>query len=218
MAEPNIVDFLLSRRIELVFDVGANAGQYGRWLRQRGYRGRIVSFEPIAEVFRQLEASAANDPLWDVHNCGLGAAAAEAEINVSHLTVYSSLLSVREAARTFDENSTVTRAETITVRTLDEMARDLPAARSFLKIDTQGYERHVLAGAGETLPHLLGVQMELPVIHLYADTWTMSEALDAMTGHGFVLSLASVVNYHSRDACAVVEFDCVFRRRSAIDD
>lgn len=218
MTEPDIVDFLRTREIERVFDVGANAGQYGSWLRERGYRGRIVSFEPIAEVFGQLAAQAADDPLWDVHNCGLGSAAGKAEINVSHLTVYSSLLPMRAAARTFDDNSEVTRAETIAVRTLDAMARDLPPARSFLKIDTQGYEREVLRGASETLPQLLGVQMELPVVHLYAGTWTMSEALDAMTGHGFVLSLASVVNYHSRDACAVVEFDCVFRRRSTIDD
>lgn len=217
MSEPDVVDFLHSREVELVLDVGANAGQYAGWLRERGYLGRIVSFEPIAEVFAELAAKAEGDPLWDVHHCALGAEPGEATITVSRWTVFSSLLPMRQAARTFDENATATRDETVTVRTLDQMAAGLPPARTFLKIDTQGYERAVLAGAGATLPRLVGLQMELPVIHLYEGSWTMSEALDAMAGNGFVLSLASVVNYHTRDPCAVVEFDCIFRRRSEID-
>lgn len=218
MSEPDVVDFLASREIDLVFDVGANYGQYGRWLRERGYRGRIVSFEPIAEVFAELEGHAAADPLWQAHRCGLGAASGEAVINVSRSTDFSSILPTRQAADTFSVEANVARTETIAIRTLDEMAADLDLSRSFLKIDTQGFEPEVLAGARDVLPRLRGVQMELPVIHLYEGGWTMSEALDTMRGHGFVLSLTSVVNHHWQDPCAVVEFDCVFRLRSTIDD
>lgn len=218
MSEPDIIDFLHAREIDLVFDVGANYGQYGRWLRERGYKGRIVSFEPIAEVFKELEGHAAADPLWDAHRCGLGAEAGEATINVSRSTDFSSILPTRQAADTFSSEANVARTETISIRTLDEMAAGLDLARSFLKIDTQGFEPQVLAGAGAVLPRLRGVQMELPVIHLYEGGWTMSEALETMREHGFVLSLTSVVNYHWQDPCAVVEFDCVFRLRSEIDD
>ena len=41
---------LRQRAIDLVIDVGANAGQFGAGLRRIGYQGRILSFEPVAST------------------------------------------------------------------------------------------------------------------------------------------------------------------------
>lgn len=52
------------RKIDLVLDVGANRGQFATALRDElGYRGRIVSFEPLKDVFPLLQQAAAQDPL-----------------------------------------------------------------------------------------------------------------------------------------------------------
>lgn len=48
-------EVLLRLEIDCVFDVGANCGQYGQNLREIGYRGTILSFEPGLLAFRDLE-------------------------------------------------------------------------------------------------------------------------------------------------------------------
>src|SRR5262245_1824888 len=69
--------------VDTVFDIGANSGDSGQYLRNLGFRGRIVSFEPVAAVYRQLAARAADDPLWDCENIALGDEAGERRIHVS---------------------------------------------------------------------------------------------------------------------------------------
>ena len=51
------IDFIRSRNVDLVVDVGANVGQYGEPLRKEGYLGRIVSFEPIGEAYQVLAST-----------------------------------------------------------------------------------------------------------------------------------------------------------------
>jgi len=44
---------LAYHNIDLVFDVGTNIGQYAKLLRELGYSGRIVSFEPRSSAYSQ---------------------------------------------------------------------------------------------------------------------------------------------------------------------
>ena len=97
-------------------------------------------------------------------------------INVSKASVFSSLLEQRAAAVAFDANATSTGTEEVTVATLDQFAPAFAGRACFLKIDTQGYERQVLLGAKATLPMLQGIQLELPIIHLYAGVWGLPKA------------------------------------------
>lgn len=54
-------------RIEVVLDVGANDGDFGRKIRDEGYRGRIASLEPNPAAYERLCGAIVNDPLWEAH-------------------------------------------------------------------------------------------------------------------------------------------------------
>jgi FkbM family methyltransferase len=213
---PNLIDFLESRAVSVVFDVGANEGQYGLFLRDLGFRGRIVSFEPVKASFDVLQQCAARDHQWTVYNCALGAQAGTASIQVSGATAFSSMLPRTAAAAAF-ASSCPAYQEDVEVLKLDRFLPFYRSRKCFLKIDTQGFERAVLEGADAALKSLAGVQLELPIIHLYENVWSYTEAIEFMAARGFVLGQTFPVNYHPGDPGAVVDLDCVFRRKQDFD-
>jgi FkbM family methyltransferase len=209
---PDLVQFLQSRSINLILDVGANEGQFAQEVRTRGYAGKIISFEPVAETFRQLQQNCALDNNWDCRRMALGDSAGTAEINVSKNTAMSSIVSQTDIGRNSIYDADVVRIETVQIETLDAIFSEFADSRVFLKIDTQGFEQNVLNGGKHILRLLLGVQLELPLIHLYQGTWKFDEALRFMREAGFTLSQMRPVTYYSEDPVSLLEVDCIFRR------
>jgi FkbM family methyltransferase len=212
----DLVDFIEDRKIDVVIDVGANVGQFGESLRADGYRGRIISFEPIQAEFEVLSRKAAADHNWEAHRYALGAAAGTAQLHVSKLSVYSSILGLSEAARLHDERTATDHIEEVPVCTIDEIAARLTGG-ILLKVDTQGYEKQVLEGGVATIPKLLGIMLELPVIRVYQGEWQFQEALNFMRGIGFVPAQIQPVGYHGADKVSATEFDCLFRPVGHLD-
>src|SRR5947209_5385885 len=69
--------FLISHRINVVLDVGANEGQFAAKLRRLGFGGRIVSFEPDPRVYPGLVERHRHDPAWRSYPIALGDADTE---------------------------------------------------------------------------------------------------------------------------------------------
>jgi FkbM family methyltransferase len=175
--------------IDQVLDVGANAGQYARQLRAEGYRGRIISFEPLSSAFADLSAAARGDPDWVVRHEALGREPGRAAINVAGNSWSSSLLPMLDRHREAAPESAYVGQEDVLVRTLEAACAELlPAgARPFLKIDTQGFTLEVLAGAGRSLEQMLGVQVELSLVPLYAGEPLIGPVLTHLYDRGFTL-------------------------------
>jgi FkbM family methyltransferase len=208
---PHLGDFLTSRNCDLVIDVGANAGQFGQRVRELGYAGRMVSFEPVESTYRQLAAQADAD--WQVFHVGLGAAAGEATINVSLDSVFSSLKPLADDTERLFSIARTVRTETVRIERLDDVLRDIPAARPFLKIDVQGFEQEVLAGAPDTLARAIGLMIEIPVTRLYEGNWDFVSAMRFFDEAGFEPAQIRPVSMHPDDPVAAVEFDFLFRRK-----
>ena len=151
--------------IDLVLDVGANQGQYSQRIRQLGYTGPIVAFEPIKAVYDRLVANFAGDRLLDARNCAVGSSEGMIDLHVSGNTVSSSTLAILDRHVEADPASAYVGVESVESVTLD--ALDLAAGRIWLKVDVQGAEGSVLAGARRLLGRVRVVQLELSLVELY---------------------------------------------------
>ena len=173
--------------VDLVIDVGAAGGSYGQQLRNHGYTGRIVSFEPLAASFAELAQATADDTDWEIHNLALGEVATTADLNVATNRDSSSLLPMLENHQTAAPTTVMEGWETVQVARLDDMIRDISRRRPFLKIDTQGYERQVLSGGPSTVEACVGLQLELSFIPLYEGGTLIDEAVSWAYDAGFRL-------------------------------
>jgi FkbM family methyltransferase len=190
-------------------DVGANRGQYATELRRHGYRGQIVSFEPLEEAFAQLATAAARDVNWTCHHIALGASDGEARINVASNLASSSLLEMGAAHRVGAPSVSITGVETVRVARLDDvLADDRPC---LLKLDVQGYEGRVLDGAGETLARAELVECELCTAELYAGQTSARALVDRFDDLGFELVDLEPV-FRDRTNGRVLALDAVFAR------
>lgn len=165
-----LVTMLARNKINLVFDVGANIGQFAQSLRRAGYTGHIVSFEPLSSAHSILFRASRKDSLWKIApRVAIGEGDGEIDIHISANSVSSSALPMLDDHVKAELNSAYVGVERARLARLDTLTRDYlwPEAISFLKIDTQGYEDRVLNGASEFLPRVRGVQLELSLVPLY---------------------------------------------------
>lgn len=205
--------------VDVVFDVGANTGQYVGELRRHGYDKQVVSFEPLADAYRTLEHRAGPDPKWATVKAALGEQAGKGRINVAGNSFSSSMLAMLPAHTRAAPASAYVGSEPVDILTIDDVfdryAR--PDQSAFLKIDTQGFERQVLRGAAGSLSRLTGVQLEMSLVSLYEDSMLMPEALDEMSTAGFLLM--SIELGVADDATGrLLQCDGVFFREDRLPD
>lgn len=182
---------LAYHNIDLVFDVGANIGQYAKLLRELGYSGRIVSFEPLSSAYSQLKAVSKKDPLWEIApQTAIGNQEGEIVINIAGNSYSSSALPMLDAHLESAPESAYSGSETVKLSRLDTLAKDYIKSETksiFLKIDVQGLEKQVLEGATAILPLVKGIKLELSLVPLYEGQVLFKEMIDIIEKLGYEL-------------------------------
>jgi FkbM family methyltransferase len=215
----NLIKDVLSRlSINCVFDVGANRGQFGTLLRRTGYKGLILSFEPVRVNFDALEKVAAESKNRRVFPYALGAAECSKRINVTDETVFSSFLTPSEDSQPRFPGNRVARTEEVEVRRMDSVFDDLieeiPSPRVYVKLDTQGFDTEVLRGAESVLDRVLALQTEISFQPIYNDMCGFASSITEFQARGFeVVDFTPVVR--GADQFSATEMDCVMVRRTS---
>jgi len=220
-ATAHLQNLLTRLRIDCVLDVGANIGQYRDFMRGRiGYKGLIVSFEPIPEVASVLKKRAMSDPLWVIEECALGASAGTMPLNVMAGTQFSSFLGPDHSEVTlFKEQNRVARQVTVTVRTLDEVFAEIETTYQrtsvYLKLDTQGYDLEVVKGSTRTLGYVRAMQTEASVKPIYQGGPDFCRSIRTLQGLGYELS--GIFPNNAGHFPTLIEFDAVLIHSSQIE-
>lgn len=187
------------RGVDVVLDVGANTGQYVTELRQRDYRGRIISFEPMPHVFADLTRLHRGDSLWRGICRAAGATPGTATFNViPSSTVLSSMLApTPELLSALPGARHMTQIEVDVVRLDDVWHGVVPAnSTTFLKIDTQGFESEVLAGCQTHLGDVSLLEVEMSLVPTYEQGSSLLDLLPKLVEWGFaVISIDSNGGY-----------------------
>lgn len=204
--------------INCVLDVGGRHGQYGEFLRDNGYQGDIISFEPVAENYHLLSHRCSRDSRWTAYHYALGSGDATSEINVTESTSFSSFLLPNDWGRMAFLGSAIKKTETVTVRRLDgilgEVAAHLDRPRIYLKMDTQGWDLEVFRGARGCRDDIMALQTELSVQPIYKSVTAWREAIMEFEQNGFAVSALFPV---SRDRYfRLVETDCVMVKKPSV--
>ena len=207
--EWHLLDLFARYQVDGVIDVGANRGQFGRSLRQAGYEGSILSFEPVPEAFAELVDASRHDPRWEARNIALADRPGTLSMNVTASSSVSSFLTPTAAYTSIYSGMEVQRQEPVSVVTLD--AVEIPFQRPFLKTDTQGFDLRVLKGARDLMSNrVVGAQVELSVIPIYERMPDLLQVIDQMRESGFTLTGMFPVETDKK--MRVYEFDGVFVR------
>jgi FkbM family methyltransferase len=206
---------LIAHSIDLIIDVGANRGQFALDARQIGYRGEIISFEPLRAHKENLEALAKKDGRWRILPYALGSTTGEQKLNVYRNDKFSSFHSINAGATlSFGSMVELDHTELVQVLTIDDLSDELgliPKRRAMLKTDTQGHDAAVLRGAQRALRHIRFVLSEATVASLYDGSSTWEEIAGLLLPLGFARSGMFPIAYKP-GTLALIELDCYFTR------
>jgi FkbM family methyltransferase len=179
-------------KLRTIVDVGANTGQWSDALLHCVTPAKLIVIEPMPDSFAALQKKFGSNRRVELHNVAIGERESVETSKITRDTTGASLLQPREEMRAvIGSNWTVTSEGPVRMTTLDRLVVDVPDV-SLLKIDVQGYEKQVLAGAKQTLGKTKFLLIELNFMPQYDGGSWLGEIHQILTrDFGFFLANAS---------------------------
>ena len=194
--------------IDSIWDIGANQGQFAFMANMVWPKLPVYSFEPDPISYKKLQCNFDKFSIvGETFPYALGDKVESKELMRYADNVNNSLLK-----NTSDEADILEKLQ-VECTTLDVISQALPGVSSaFLKLDVQGFELMVLAGAKDFLKKCLFVQIEVSFSPAYSGGAHAGEIILVMREYGFecieILDLLRDRNGLHK----IIEADLLFKR------
>jgi FkbM family methyltransferase len=202
----------LPQGISTVIDVGAHVGEFASMMRSLLPTANIISFEPQAESYKKLQENMNGDQRFSSFNVALGSEHAMLDMYQNAFTPCSSLLPMTWKGIASYPFTIWARRQSVLVKRLDEMV-DASSLQGdvLLKIDTQGYEDHVIAGAEKLLDRIKYILLEVSFVKLYKEQKLFPEIKAMLESKGFSY-VRPIMKMKTSFTSEVVQEDALFQR------
>lgn len=197
-----------------VVDVGANVGQFAVSAGMQFPDAIIHCFEPIPECAGELRKNTAGLSEVTIYNAAVGSANGTLSFNVNSHSHSSSALELASSHKEAFPAAEVERMISVPVTTLDSALQDSELrSPCLIKLDVQGFEADVIAGAEEVLSKSDFVVMEASLKPMYEGEKLFLELVDIMrnAGYEFLRPIGSLADPKTRE---ILQIDVLFGRGS----
>lgn len=204
--------YVASLDIRTVIDVGAHTGEFAIMIAEMMPGVAVLSFEPQQAEFAELEHNLRTIPNSHAFRCALGDREETLELHRSAFSQSSSLRTMTDLHKEAFPESAGESLEQVEVRRLDDVLADLEIRPEILvKIDAQGYEDKVLAGATQTLARSKAAILEVSFRELYEGQPLFDSIYRTMhdAGFNYMGNLYQLVHPNDR---SVLQADALFVR------
>lgn len=196
--------------VATVIDVGAHHGQFALLARALYPNAEIVCVEPLAEARERLQSIHGDDGRVRLVPFAAAGTRRRDTLHVSRKTDSSSLLPILYPYIAAFPGTEQANSVEVEVRPLDALVNTPLQHPALLKIDVQGGELDVLAGATQLLAHVDVAYVECSFVEFYGGQALADEVIAALASRGLRLDGVYSVVRDASERC--LQADMLFRR------
>ncbi len=205
--------WLKKTQIKTIFDIGANTGQFARYINQIFPQAILYSFEPLEDCYNELVSNFQEIPQFQAFNVALGNETTQMEIYRSQFSPSSSLLAMAELHKDAFPHTQDQTVYKVDVVRLSDIAQKLHLQKPILiKLDVQGFEDKVIAGGKDVIEQAEIIIIEMSVEELYENQPLFDDIYKILVSLGFKYK-GSYEQLHSPQDGRILQIDGIFMKR-----
>ena len=169
-----IFNYFKNKKFKLIFDIGANVGEYSELFKNIDKNIEIMCFEPQKAVFKKLKKNLKNFKKIKFYNYAVGNKNVYEKLNInlgssyiSSFSKYNKKSNYYKIRKTLLKKNDSKLFERVKVVKLDSIKEFKKKKIDLVKIDVEGYEIEVLLGMEKILDNTKMIMIEIHRSNMY---------------------------------------------------